>query len=724
MMAHAILQPFLWPTDPSLDPTCTNSANIGTWIQNTRSLNFVPKDFTQIDFAEDYGDVAFVQLDWPDDRDTTMYLDDSEGYIETNPHVIWEVELGSGAMTGVTSLQAAASSQQATDLQEGNTIISQNYYGTIPYNMVGVSLGNLNLNYVAWIEDGGAYAADDAEEDLQSLTVFVDWGTEYDGSKEYLSLYFPFNVGAYTTDPQSLSLSTVCETLLGYPTVSDYLASIIQGLLNDLADNPNVMFLQGAPPEDLVLYDLSSTNSITQIALLSGLPAPPSGVSALEGFYGSINQYDAGIVYGLPTRFTIPPPLTGTYTAGGNSCGAVSLRLALGIAGASTAALAPTNIYNNVMTPNGFTSLDNVSNAFDWKAARDWINGVAVRHDKGTPFPPVGLPAGAHCSLWFGLTSQQTTADWAYIDGVLQQHLHPLVLRTDLGVGSLPGGGHVILLIGAGFSAYVQQAYRRSGNYYIVIDPAGHYFVNPEGIHYGRVQYLQDQNIGIAYGGYYAIYPKEILQTRITDKTTGNPRLYFEGINLPTENLQVDVRSPVTLLVSDGMGNLTGVQTNGTAVNGVPGSAYDAEWADEEETGFSYYLTNGIQTVEVNSPEIAAYEAFVTGTNNGEFTLDWSDTGGGHDFAGAVTNTIQSGQQLAYNLGVVPPSLAISKAASGVSLSWSTNVPGFVLQKTTTSLQSGWQSIGGITNVIRNQFVVTNAALGPFGFYRLLKNFP
>jgi hypothetical protein len=662
-------------------------------------LNFAPKDFTQVDSIGtiEYGTFAYVQLGWPASKNTTMVgPGGSSGSVQANPHVLWLIELSQGETAGVTSLQTVASQRQETDLQSGNyTIISPTYSGTMPYHIVGVSLAHLQLSYLAWVEES-TYNSPTADEELQALTVLVEWGYDYNGSLEYLSFYFPFNVGAYTTDAEHLPLSVVCNNLLGgSSTVKDYVASIIHGLVNDLANN--TMFLQGAPPEDLVLYQRPPTNSINPANLLAPLfSSPPTSV---QQYYAAFNQYDAGVFYQLPCQFTVPDGLQvcSGYVPGGNSCGPVCLRLALSKAGV---ALAPTAIYANVMVSGWTGSMPGTANEYDWDESQLWINGEVMNHTLKKPFTPqLTLPVATRCNFLTGRTSQQIAADWAYVDTILSKQLHPLLLRTDLSLNRVGSGyrttsdGHIILLVGEGHSDYVAQAYGSSGDYYVVVDPAGHYYANQTGYHYGTVQYLMDQNVGINHGGWYAIYPKDALQRRISDQQNGGNVFRMEGINLPGEMLRVEVRSPAALRVTDGAGNWTGIETNGTIVENIPNSAYDAEWADADEDGTGEYVPDGIKAVIINGPMSGRYQAQITGSRNGPFNLVWSDVGGGHDFSGSVTNTIQIGQQLTYSIGLVPPNLGINIAGSLVVLSWSTNVPGFVLQRSSPTLTSGWLAV-------------------------------
>jgi hypothetical protein len=668
-VAQPFLLPFLGPTDPRVDPTCTNSANIKTWQKNCRALSFSLKDFTILSdiSTSDSGLVTYAQLNWPTERILLQSLCELEADFGGTPipegpcgvNSAVNVFLGGfSEYRGATSLADARRQDEQAVLSSGSSTLLSESSGKIAFHVLGSSLTLTSLQYVAWVEEAqSSFSSSSQEAEFASvgyrqvLHFLVDWGIDVDNTRLFLSIVFDIDIGA-ATNPEQYSLQAICQQFLSAsPSVQGYVQSLLQDIQSSLADN--TMFLQGAPPEYLVLYDQATNHSITPERLFAAFAT--SFPASLEEYYAWFNQYDAGIVYNLPTRFAVPPPLTGTYTPGGNSCGVICLRLALSCAGATGSSVDPrTTVFANVMTPNGLTSVDNTPNRYDWWAAKDWINGSPTRHDTGKPFTqPLNLPVGARCNLLIGTTWQQVAADWKYIDAILQDQLHPLLLRTDLGLGQSLGGGHVILLVGKGNSPYVAQAYNSSGDYYIVIDPAGHYYANPGGTHYGRVAYLQDLNLGIAWGGRYAIYPKEALQTRVTDKSTSKPRLYVEGINLPLEIFAVDARSPVTLLVSDASGNLTGLATNSVVQANIPNSAFDAEYADEEEEGTSAYVTDGLKTVVISPPQPGSYRALITGTNNGQFTLTWSYAGGIQDFSGAISNQILAGHQLTYNLGDV-----------------------------------------------------------------------
>jgi hypothetical protein len=720
---HALELPFLWPTDPSLDPTCTNSVNLPKWLSNARTLTFTPKDFVAIVGGNtNYAGGSSLALNWPASRQTMMMLTNlAMGLVFASV----QINVGFVGFTNAITSQEAATKWQQLEAQSGYPPITYQSSGTIYYEVRGSSIGDItDLRCTTWVNDKYS-PSDSSSSDNQFLQLMIDWGDGGSGGlvHEFVWIQMLFSVQAVSTDFQYLPASAVCSTLLGgSATAQDYVTPVVQGLVNDLASG--ALFLHGAPPEFLVFYDMSPLNSINPNLLPAGLYSlPPSTTQAqrLQSLANNVNQYDSGTNYSLPTRFSNPPPPSGfAYTPGGNSCGVISLRLALNWAGATASALNATNIYANVMGPIGFTTADNQSNSYDWWAAKDWINGNPKRHGTSKPFTQaLGLPSGTRCNLLIGTNSKQISASWSYVDAMLAKRLHPLLLRTDLGGGQQIGGGHVILLVGMGRSDYVAQAYGTSGDYYVVADPAGHYFANTNGVHYGRSQYLMDQNIAINQSGWYAIYPKELLQQRIKVKGTPNARFCAEGINLPWESLQVDIGSPTTLLVTDGLGNWTGIQTNGVVVANIPNSAYDAEWADEEEDGTSGYVPDGIKTVVINSPQVGSYQAKISGTNDGTFTLSWSDTAGGHDFSGVVTNAIQHGQQLAYNLGMVPPSLGIDVVSRQVFLSWSTNIPGFVLKSENPLGFGAWSTITTNPPLVSGQYQVNIPRTNNAQFFRL-----
>lgn len=165
--------------------------------------------------------------------------------------------------------------------------------------------------------------------------MMIDFGTlDSDGNHRFVYLtarsYAAVDVGTFSPNLSDFPISLVSSRLLGTSSVRDYVISVIQDLQNQIANGS--LFLRGAPPEHLVLYDVSQTGAIAQAALIKGIVPPPTDntpAEAHKAFAAAINQYDAGLRYDLPQRFGNPPTPSYTYVPGGNSCGVTSLRLAL-----------------------------------------------------------------------------------------------------------------------------------------------------------------------------------------------------------------------------------------------------------------------------------------------------------------------------------------------------------------------------------------------------------
>ena len=160
---------------------------------------------------------------------------------------------------------------------------------------------------------------------------------ERDAAMEYNERMTRGEVSTYSREKRYLRkdgsivwVSLAVNVVKGADDRPSHVISVIQDLQNQIANGS--LFLRGAPPEHLVLYDVSQTGAIAQAALIKGIVPPPTDntpAEAHKAFAAAINQYDAGLRYDLPQRFGNPPTPSYTYVPGGNSCGVTSLRLAL-----------------------------------------------------------------------------------------------------------------------------------------------------------------------------------------------------------------------------------------------------------------------------------------------------------------------------------------------------------------------------------------------------------
>jgi hypothetical protein len=244
------------------------------------------------------------------------------------------------------------------------------------------------------------------------------------------------------------------------------------------------------------------------------------------------------------------------------------------------------------------------------------------------PFPPDVLGGKSVAQIGPFTTSASIASGWDLVDFHLVAGT-AVLLRTDLSTktdGS-PGGGHIILVLGLGNSDYIRDAYGLSGDYYIVSDPAGHYFASQAGAqHYGREEELQHLCIGINHGGWFAIYPKELLQARITANDGTTRRLL--GLTLfHTGFLMATAHSPLTLVLTDPQGRRTGVRPDGSLLEEIPGAAYQPSEGEDQATGERVVVPEGPQSILVTGQAPGLYRLDVVGTGHGPYTIDWSHAG-------------------------------------------------------------------------------------------------
>jgi hypothetical protein len=282
----------------------------------------------------------------------------------------------------------------------------------------------------------------------------------------------------------------------------------------------------------------------------------------------------------------------------------------------------------------------------------------------------------------------------------------------------------VVLLLGKGHSQNIAQLHGTSGDYYIMGDPAGHYYANSgNGQHYKTVELLQLQWQSINYGGWFAMYPAEKFRTRITKN--GVPLVRAMTIGAPFNSfLELQAQSPVTIMVTDPLGNQTGIQTNGPVLAAVPQSSYQPADNDSEDGGS--VDPTGPKTVRIESPMAGTYRIDLTGTNGGTYTLvsRQFDAGGTLLGTNRFAGSILPGQQVTYFVTAAPsgpPPLLSAPQDNAVRLFWPTNYEGFTLQTTGNLADTNsWVVAGGVF-VAGGFNVSTNAVLGGSRFFRLKK---
>ena len=714
---------FLPPTDPVLDPTCIEGANLASWNSNTRRLVFQPIDKFEVVSVG----TEMATLDLPEEvRNRTASAMTPYGPVYGSVQSSSYIQFGIVKSPANSTTIAAYLYQDEVEAQLGVPYPDSVAEGTILFQVTGGSVRNLRLHQTYWTWEFG-FAENGFERRYKELSFLVDWENGPKAPEhEFFYCSIVFWLDAATDSESYLPLPAVETYLLG-ASAEYYVASAMSQVMAQFFGGD--LHLKGAAPEKLVLYDTSPARAIPSGPLTNNLYWVMDGASArerFEEFASAVNQYDAGFAWGLPTRFADPaPPFGFNYSPGGNSCGVTSLRLALNWVGArsptSPEPLDPLTIYEHVMWPDygasetHFFTDDNAQGAYDWCRAQSWIN---KSHDSLLLLP------GTYCQYLVANTPAQIQALWAIVDDALDRKAGPLLIRTDLTSRPTPavGGGHVILLLGKGRSPYVAQAYGTSGDYYIVADPAGHYFANMTGRHYGQIQSLMDLNIGINQGGWYAIYPSELLQKRNTDKDHGGvPVFKLQALTLLVPAVQSFMHSPASLSVTDPFGRSTGLQEGGTVVTAIPNSIYEVQTVDEEgDEGGSTVVPDGSQMVLVINPAGGKYAAGGVGTGNGNYTLDWNYKSVTAGFEGSVTRPVQAGERYDQELGLVPPQLTISATGPTVVLSWGTNLAAFRLEAAESFSTGNWSPVGSPPAIVGDQLVVTNMLEGGARFFRLV----
>jgi len=528
----------------------------------------------------------------------------------------------------------------------------------------------------------------------------VDWGIDPYGDREFVIFQFSINAYASAFPEDCATLAEFCKEWCGAPDAVTFGQNAIQTILGQFKDGTD--YFQGAIPELLYLYDFSgnstiwATNTVPQAGFHHDI-GPPERFPDFDKY---INQYSAGIGFGLPTAQSDP------NRPGGAACGPTSLMM--GLNGDGTPTLNEVPLYTATMTqgfaPNG------TANLFDWDKAQTWLQQQGQQAD-------------------FTSITDRIVEGWEKIDALLVSRRQPVLLRTSLGVGAGVGGGHVVLLLGRDHDDKVSELYGTLGDYYIVADPGGHYYADENGLHYATVETLRSAWKGIDYGGWFAKYPQENLRSAII-RTERNGKMHAEltalTIGQPFDAFaEVRAHSPVAVMVTDPYGLQTGLQTDGTMLETIPQSSFIPAVADSEDG--SSVDVNGPKTVRLDDPLAGTYRIDLTGTNSGPFTLDWKQVAADGTVLGTNTfsGSINLGETQTYYIAVSPtgpPRLHLSNQGNALVLSWPTNYAGFYLQ--TTSNPGDPNSWAAFTNSVSVSGGLNNLAVSLLTskqFFRLAK---
>jgi hypothetical protein len=394
-----------------------------------------------------------------------------------------------------------------------------------------------------------------------NLVLVVDLGIRPSASSSRVLMEIHINCGARSvTNPALIPFEEAATAMLGHATIQEFNLAVVNQLRAGFR-------IEGAIPEFLFLYDFSGRQSIR-----------PDAVS-----FDRSNQYDLGKAFDLPVRWG---------AAGGNACGPTSLGLALEALGFPRSQAEFTNLFARTMTdpvpdpqrPGEFIR------AFHWDRAKSWLNQQALgdvkAHAHGKTTPP----------QW----------SWDLVESELAAG-RPVLLGTTLSSKAEPGesDGHVTLLLG--------MATNQLGAFYIVNDPAGHYFANPrQANHYGDTNTLRRLYLGANFGGHFALYPKEALRRRASGSL-----LHFQ----PVPELTLHFHSPILPVLTDPLGRRTGASPAGN-LQEIPLSWYFRDSAQEFENANDFTLET--QVIAVLSPVNGTYTLDLVGTGSGTYSIDFT----------------------------------------------------------------------------------------------------
>ncbi|MDB6040178.1 MAG: hypothetical protein JWM99_4019 [Verrucomicrobiales bacterium] len=566
------------------------------------------------------------------------------------------------------------------------------------------------------------------------IFVMIPWGIDPFQKEEYLLIHIAINVEAGTSDPNCISLEMAYQKLGQAPTA--YVNALKDDILSKLESG--VSHLEGAIPELIYLYDFSGVNTVapTNTVPADALRSPLETHSiTYTNFDRQVNQYDSGTAFGLPV--TPRPPKIGS--AGGSACGPTSLNMALNVIELHQD---PLLLYRRTVGANGFSFQD----------ALDFLKGIRAFRS-GSLIGGI-LPAAMKVTTIDTGPGESLTPGWAAIDTIALKK-QPMVFRC-----SLPGGGHMILLVGKGHSQNVADLYgnNHSGDYYIFADPAGHYYANPNNA-YTTISNLRARGEGANYGGWFAIYPIEDIRANLLRKQEGtnNPSSYqtlcaltigqpFPGVRaeargsssgpaphrqerfLSTATDVNPVNNPVTILVTDPQGRKTGVKPDGTIVNEIPNSNYIPEFEEEDgEDGVATIIQNGAKTIDLFAVAPGVYQVELTATNTGTYAFEWSQAGEigtlpGSDFD---FQDVDLGAQITYSITIAPnggPNLQVSRIAGAIQMSWPTSAEGYSLQAADSLISPAtWSALSAAVTITNDSNIVRIPLSSKNQFFRLSK---
>ncbi len=552
---------------------------------------------------------------------------------------------------------------------------------------------------------------------IYDIFLAVPWGKDPFQHDLYLFIQFMISVQAGTSDPKCIPLTSSYAKLGSSPDT--YVKTVAETITSQL-DGPTPS-LTGAIPELLFLYDFSGKFTVlpTNTVPADGVELPiASNTFTYTNLNKYINQYDAGDAYQLPKA-------TGETGRGGNACGPTSLGMALNVLNQHQDAVVT---YTKTMD-GGFTR-DGVGNSFAFEPTRIWLTGERAQGNQ--PAIPGVLPDSIkYDSFWAGDravlgSGPETDAGWARIDALLTTTRQPVVLRTDLSAGLSPGGGHMVLLLGKGHSDDIGKLYGLSGDYYVMGDPAGHYFANPSGAHYRTVLNQRVDGKGADYGGWFAVYPVERLRPRISDskhthsavlamtlgqkfsrlttvaaRPSGGPVHGQARTAGGRVKMDLSVPNPATFVVVDAQGRRTGILPDGTVLAEIPGAGYSPSVADEEgDFGTTTVLPNGSKSVYLLDATPGAYQVQLSATNSGSYALEITTSGADGSVISSTTDyaTVAAGDQRTYSLAHPDfnvPRLGVSTDGLSITLTWPASASGYSPQSSTQLNGAVWTKVAG-----------------------------
>lgn len=417
--------------------------------------------------------------------------------------------------------------------------------------------------------------------------------------------------------------------------------SVSTAILNRMKDS-----LQGAVPEYLLLYDFSGEYTVS-----------PDSID-------NINQFDRGISDNLPQRYSYQ---------GGNACGASSLTMAL--SNLLPPASRPTlrDVYQNTLQiglqksdATTATVPSETAQSFLWERAARWLwgdtasIGICLTNTGAQQYSCRDYtPSLTGTSIDSVLLPAYGTQSWASADAHLLLR-QPMLISTLLGTGTGIGGGHVVLMLGKGNNPQLRQMLRSLGadtNYYIVADPAGHFYANPNagGMntgHYGLAGKLDSLCIGMSHSGWFGVYPQDAFRLRAGNATDTRYTLSFfndssivirarsgctyasncatNGIGRKHPDIlagtqQEDVPPLFTIYVVDPDGKKTGMNADGTILTEIPQShaafALGEEESNDEFPGSETAFRDAV-FIAIKSPKPGIYTVQMEGLAEASYDID------------------------------------------------------------------------------------------------------